>query len=59
MDDEGGARTATRHLIELGHKRIGFISGPAEYRLSEKRVDGWKAEMDAAGLSTEGLLEAG
>ncbi|QOV94664.1 LacI family DNA-binding transcriptional regulator [Novosphingobium sp. ES2-1] len=59
MDDEGGARTATRHLIGLGHKRIGFISGPSEYRLSAKRVDGWKAEMDAAGLPTEGLLEAG
>jgi LacI family transcriptional regulator len=59
MDDEGGARTATRHLIELGHKRIGFISGPAEYRLAGKRVDGWRAEMEAASLATEGLLEAG
>lgn len=59
MDDEGGARTATRHLLDLGHRRIGFISGPSEYRLAGKRVDGWRAEMDAVGLATDGLLEAG
>ena len=59
IDDAAAGRMATQHLINLGHKRIGFISGPSEYRLSAKRVDGWKAEMDAAGLPTEGLLEAG
>lgn len=59
MDDEGGARTATRHLLDLGHRRIGFISGPTEYRLAGKRVEGWRAEMEAAGLGVDGLLEAG
>ncbi|BEV01910.1 LacI family DNA-binding transcriptional regulator [Novosphingobium olei] len=59
MDDEGGARMATRHLIDLGHKAIAMISGPSEYLLAGKRVDGWRAEMEAAGLSTEGLLQAG
>ncbi|HQS69688.1 MAG: LacI family transcriptional regulator [Novosphingobium sp. 28-62-57] len=59
MDDEGGAKLATSHLLELGHRRIGMISGPAEYRLAGARVDGWRAAMDAAGCSTEGLLEAG
>lgn len=59
MDDEGSARTATRHLIGLGHRRIGFIAGAAEYNLSRWRVDGWKAAMAEAGLPTEGLLEAG
>ncbi|MCX7283510.1 MAG: LacI family DNA-binding transcriptional regulator [Novosphingobium sp.] len=59
MDDEGGARLAARHLIDLGHRRIGMISGPAEYSLAGKRVDGWRAELDGAGLATTGLLEAG
>lgn len=59
MDDEGGARLATRHLIDLGHRRIGFISGPAEYRLAGWRVDGWRAEMAAAGLDGDAWLEAG
>ncbi len=59
MDDEGSARTATRYLIERGHRRIGFIAGSPEYELSGWRVDGWKAEMAAAGCSTDGLLAAG
>lgn len=59
MDDEGSARLATRHLIELGHRRIGFIAGSPEYRLSGWRVDGWRAAMAEAGLQTEGLLAQG
>ncbi|MFN3425622.1 MAG: LacI family DNA-binding transcriptional regulator [Novosphingobium meiothermophilum] len=59
MDDEGGARMATRHLLDLGHRCIGFIAGPEEYRLVGLRIAGWRAEMEAAGLSAEGLLEAG
>jgi len=59
MDDEGSAARATRYLIDLGHRRIGFISGSVEYDLSHWRIDGWKAEMDAAGFSTDGLLAEG
>ncbi|MEQ1498830.1 MAG: LacI family DNA-binding transcriptional regulator [Novosphingobium sp.] len=59
MDDEGSARTATRYLIERGHQRIGFISGSSEYELSGWRVDGWQAEMAAAGLDCTGLLAPG
>lgn len=59
MDDEGSARMATNHLIGNGHRRIGFIAGPAEYELSGWRVDGWRAAMAAAGLSTDGLLAQG
>src|SRR3546814_16105767 len=59
MDDEGAARRATRHLIDLGHKRIGFIAGSPEYSLSRWRIDGWTGEMGAAGLATDGLLVEG
>ncbi|SLK02527.1 LacI family DNA-binding transcriptional regulator [Novosphingobium mathurense] len=59
MDEEGAARLATRHLLDLGHSRIGFIAGPANYKLSQWRVDGWRGEMEAAGNATEGLLAAG
>ncbi|HQS97724.1 MAG: LacI family transcriptional regulator [Novosphingobium sp. 16-62-11] len=59
MDDEGGARLATRHLADLGHRRIAMISGPSEYRLAGTRVDGWRAEMAEAGLDSGRLLEAG
>lgn len=59
MDDEHAARMATEHLVELGHLRIGFISGSEEYSLSQWRVDGWKAAMAAAGLDVRGLLAEG
>jgi LacI family transcriptional regulator len=59
MDDERAARIATEHLIGLGHQRIGFIAGPSEYELSGWRVDGWRTAMDAAGLTTDGLLATG
>lgn len=59
MDDERAARLATEHLIGLGHQRIGFIAGPADYEVSGWRVDGWRATMTAAGLPTDGLLAVG
>lgn len=59
MDDEGSARRATQLLIALGHQRIGLIGGSSEYSLSQRRTDGWRAEMAQAGLSTHGLFAPG
>jgi LacI family transcriptional regulator len=59
MDDERAAQLATEHLIGLGHRRIGFISGSGEYALSQWRVDGWRAAMHAAGLDQQDLLGPG
>ncbi len=59
MGDEGSARTATEHLVALGHKRIGFIAGPEEYSLSDWRLLGWQQAMEAAGLCYEGLYARG
>ena len=59
MDDAGSARKATQHLIDKGHRRIGFIAGPEEYQLSGWRLDGWRETMEEAGLSCEGLMARG
>ncbi len=59
MDDEGSAHQATQHLLERGHRRIGFISGSSEYALSGWRVDGWRRAMEEAGLPCDGLLAEG
>jgi LacI family transcriptional regulator len=59
MGDRQAARDATRRLIELGHERIGMISGPREYSLSGWRLDGWVEALEEAGLSAEGLCERG
>ncbi len=56
MDDAAAAEAATTHLLDLGHRRIGFISGSPEYRLSGARVDGYKRAMVARGLSLDEAL---
>lgn len=43
-----GGLAATRHLIGLGHTRIGVIGGPAGVLCSRARVDGFRAAMDEA-----------
>ena len=59
MGDEQAAETATRHLIGLGHRRIGFVRGSDEYALSGWREQGWRKVMEEAGLATDGLCAAG
>lgn len=53
IDDAAAARIATEHLLELGHTSIAFIGGAAGTGLSigdARRLDGYRAAMDAAGL---------
>lgn len=47
-----GGYDATRHLLELGHKRILHISGPGLYMSSIDRESGYKAAMLDAGLES-------
>ncbi len=48
-----GGRAATKHLIELGHRRIAMIAGPAQVLCCCARLDGYRSAMQAAGLSIE------
>ncbi|MGI5282278.1 LacI family DNA-binding transcriptional regulator [Nonomuraea polychroma] len=52
-----GGLWATRHLLELGHRRIGIITGP-DYALSSRaRLDGYRAALDTAGVPVDpGLI---
>lgn len=50
MDDAAAARSATEHLLELGHRRIGFITGNPEYVASADRLAGYRQAMDEAGV---------
>ena len=45
MDDEAAAREMTEHLIELGHTRIGFISGHPTHYASGQRLRGYKSAL--------------
>ncbi|MDT0345743.1 LacI family DNA-binding transcriptional regulator [Streptomyces litchfieldiae] len=44
-----GGLTATRHLLELGHRRIAVITGPEHAHSSRARLDGYRAAMDLGG----------
>jgi DNA-binding LacI/PurR family transcriptional regulator len=46
-----GGLAATRHLLDLGHRRIAMISGPPEWPCCRARLDGYRAAMDAAGAT--------
>ena len=57
-DNSYAAEQATRHLIELGHSRIGHIRGPRGNVLTGERELGFTRAMQAAGLEirTDWLL---
>ncbi|WHY94767.1 LacI family DNA-binding transcriptional regulator [Neobacillus cucumis] len=42
LDNEQGAQLAVSHLVDLGHKRISFISGPSKYSTFYQRLEGYK-----------------
>lgn len=55
-----GGVAATRHLIELGHRRIGIITGPDDMLCSLARLDGFRSAMSMAGLTVDpGLIQYG
>jgi DNA-binding LacI/PurR family transcriptional regulator len=55
-DDVGGGRLGTQHLIDTGHRRIGFINGPAHYEATHLRHQGYKAALEAANLPYDPAL---
>jgi len=48
---EEGGYAATRHLIELGHRHIACVSGPADLPRTRERVGGFVRAMEEAGLA--------
>ncbi|MDO4901198.1 LacI family DNA-binding transcriptional regulator [Actinomyces sp.] len=57
-DDVAGARAAAAHLIELGHRRIGFVNGPLTVRQAVDRRDGVITALTEANLDpAEALTE--
>ena len=52
-----GAYDATSYLIELGHRRIGFVTGNLEMGCAVDRLDGYRAALAAHGLPFDPALE--
>jgi LacI family repressor for deo operon, udp, cdd, tsx, nupC, and nupG len=60
IDDVEGGRMATQHLVNLGHKRIGLISGrplPTPFFPENDRLSGYRQALEASGLKVEPGLQ--
>lgn len=55
LDERAGAFRATRHLLEQGHRRIGFVDG-AHRRGNPAKSEGYAAALRAAGLEPDAGL---
>ncbi|MCR9136689.1 MAG: LacI family transcriptional regulator [Alphaproteobacteria bacterium] len=58
VDNRAASRTAVRHLLDLGHTRIGHIAGPVPEVLGQLRLDGFRMAMAEAGHSVPSCHEA-
>ncbi|WP_243058905.1 LacI family DNA-binding transcriptional regulator [Nocardioides sp. SR21] len=62
IDDQLAARTATQHLLDLGHRRVAYIGGSTEgvldFTAPIERVSGYRATLAAAGVPRDPALEA-
>jgi DNA-binding LacI/PurR family transcriptional regulator len=55
INNYGGARQATEHLLKQGYRRIGLITGPVNWWEANQRGAGWRDAMREAGLATDAL----
>ncbi len=53
MDDVQAADDITTHLINRGHRRIGFIKGHPNHMASEERLYGYRRALDRVGIAFE------
>ena len=58
IDDRAAAVAMTRHILSLGHKRIGFIIGNPDQTASAQRFAGYQAALAEAGIPVEKSLIA-
>jgi LacI family transcriptional regulator len=55
-EDRGASEAVTKHLIEVGHKRIAFFSGPLTAPWARERFEGYQRAVREAGLPQDDAL---
>lgn len=50
VDDLEGAYLATRHLLDLGHRRIAHLAGIASHKDAMERFEGYRKALSEAGI---------
>ena len=59
QDNEGNSCRLAVHILEHGHRRIGFVTGPLEESSSRERFAGFRRALDEAGIVfDEGLVRS-
>ncbi|WP_211349708.1 LacI family DNA-binding transcriptional regulator [Micromonospora pisi] len=58
VDQVTGARDATRHLLDAGHRTVWHVSGPPEWFDSAGRIEGWRQALELAGVEVPPLMPA-
>lgn len=55
-DNVGGSMAATRHLVDLGHRRIGIILGLESVNTTQERLKGYKKVLDEENIKYDPKL---
>lgn len=55
-DDLSASASVTRHLLELGHRRIAFFAGPQISATAQERLDGYRRALREAGIPLDDRL---
>jgi LacI family transcriptional regulator len=59
-DNRSGMEQAVHHLVNLGHRRIGFITGKAGHPSAQERLDAYRSTLRALNIPAEdGLVSEG
>ncbi|OGB95639.1 MAG: hypothetical protein A3G35_17790 [candidate division NC10 bacterium RIFCSPLOWO2_12_FULL_66_18] len=56
LDNASASHDLTRHLLDLGHRHIGFITGLRDLSTASERLRGYRAALRAAGLPADSRL---
>lgn len=56
IDNVGGAREATRYLLDRGHERVATITGPQDMNAGVERLRGYQEVMAGAGIAVDDRL---
>jgi LacI family transcriptional regulator len=56
IDNERGARDATRHLLDLGHRRVALLVVKSDWESDVGRLRGYRAAYSEAGIPVDGRL---
>ncbi len=56
LDEQAGSHAATRHLLQLGHRRIAFLAGPPATPWARERFEGYRRALRDANLDVDDRL---